>query len=135
MYKDYFRLKHDPFNITPDVRYLFLTQRHREALAHLVYGISQRKGFICLTGEVGTGKTPLGRALLVGLGESYHTALILNPALSPGQLLRAILEEFGLSVRRGDRLTCLRRRNEFLLGVHSRRPHPVLIIDEAQDMS
>jgi general secretion pathway protein A len=135
MYKDYFHLKHEPFNLTPDPRYLFLTARHREALDHLIYGITQRKGFICLTGEVGAGKTTLCRALLRQLGSDYHTALILNPTLSPGQLLRAIVEEFGLPGRGSDRLSCLRRLNEFLLAVHAQGHEVVLIIDEAQDLS
>lgn len=135
MYKDYFKLKGEPFNLTPDPRYLFLTGGHREALDHLLYGITQRKGFIRLTGEVGTGKTTLCRALLVELGPRYHTALILNPTLSPTQLLRAIVEEFGLDAGRGDRLGCLRRLNEFLLEVNSHGQDAVLIIDEAQDMS
>lgn len=135
MYKDYYHLRQEPFNLTPDPRYLFLTARHREALDHLLYGVTQRRGFIRLTGEVGTGKTTLCRALLAELGPRYHTALILNPALPPGQLLRAIVEEFGLDVGRGNRLTCLRRLNEFLLTVNSRGQDAVLIIDEAQDMT
>ncbi|MCJ7544927.1 MAG: AAA family ATPase [Phycisphaerae bacterium] len=135
MYKDYFQLKGEPFNLTPDPRYLYLTSQHREALDHLLYGITQRKGFVRLTGEVGTGKTTLCRALLAELGPRYHTALILNPTLSPSQLLRAIVEEFGLDARGGDRLTYLRRLNEFLLEINSRGRDAVLIIDEAQDMS
>ncbi|MCX5670087.1 MAG: tRNA (adenosine(37)-N6)-threonylcarbamoyltransferase complex ATPase subunit type 1 TsaE, partial [Planctomycetota bacterium] len=71
MYKQYFRLREEPFNITPDPRFLYLTAQHREALNHLLYGIRQRKGFICLTGEVGTGKTTLCRALLRELGETF----------------------------------------------------------------
>ena len=91
MYKDFYRLHEEPFNITPDPRFLYLTGQHREALNHLLYGIHERKGFICLTGEVGTGKTTLCRALLNRLGAGCHTALILNPVLTNSQLLLAIL--------------------------------------------
>ena len=96
MYNDYFELQEDPFNITPDPRFLYMTAQHREAMNHLLYGIRQRKGFICLSGEVGAGKTTLCRALLKELGPNYHTALILNPMLSGTQLLRAVVEELGL---------------------------------------
>ncbi len=135
MYKDYFRLREEPFNITPDPRYLYLTDQHREAMDHLMYGIQQRKGFTCLTGEVGAGKTTLCRALLHRLGEDYHTALILNPMLTETQLLRAIVEEFGIRTKRKDRLGYLRLLNEFLLRINSVGQDAVLIIDEAQDMT
>ena len=135
MYKEYFRLREEPFNITPDPRFLFLTPQHREALNHLLYGIRQRKGFICLTGEVGAGKTTLCRALLNLLGAEFHTALILNPLMSNTQLILAILEEFGVPVKPQDnRLGYLRVFNKFLLGVNSAGHDAVLIIDEAQDM-
>ncbi|HUU22642.1 MAG TPA: AAA family ATPase [Phycisphaerae bacterium] len=135
MYKDYYRLQEEPFNITPDPRYLYLTDQHRDALNHLQYGISRRKGFICLTGEVGAGKTTLCRALLKGLGEDHHTALILNPMLTETQLLRCIVEEFGIHTKRQDRLGYLRLLNQFLLRINSVGQDAVLIIDEAQDMS
>lgn len=135
MYKQYFRLREEPFNITPDPRFLYLTAQHREALNHLLYGIRQRKGFICLTGEVGTGKTTLSRALLRELGETFHTALILNPVLTDTQLLRAIVTEFGIETKRRDRLGYLTLLNEFLLKVNSAGQDAVLIIDEAQTMT
>ncbi len=133
MYKDYYRLKEEPFNLTPDVRFLFLSPQHREALNHLMYGIRWRKGFLCLTGEVGAGKTLLCRSLLGELGPNYHTALILNPVLTETQLLQATLREFGLTPKR-DRLECIRTLNDFLLQVHRDGRDAVLIIDEAQDM-
>jgi len=135
MYTDYFRFREEPFNITPDPRFLYLTGQHREALDHLLYGIRQRKGFICLTGEVGTGKTTLCRTLLGRLGPRFHTALILNPVLTETQLLRAIVEEFGIQTKRRDRLGYLNLLNAFLLQVNSDGRDAVLIIDEAQDMS
>ncbi len=135
MYNEYFHLRENPFNITPDPRFLYLTARHREALNHLLYGIRERKGFICLTGEVGTGKTTLCRAMLRELGDSYHTALVLNPMLTETQLLRTVVEEFGLQPARNDRLGYLNALNGFLLRVNGEGQDAVLIIDEAQDMS
>jgi general secretion pathway protein A len=135
MYREYYRLQEEPFNITPDPRYLYLTDQHRDALNYLLYGIRNRKGFICLTGEVGAGKTTLCRALLGQLDENYHTSLILNPMLSDTQLLRSIVEEFGIEAKRRDRLGYLKLLNEFLLRINSLGQDAVLIIDEAQDMS
>jgi len=134
MYKDYFGLREEPFNITPDPRYLFLAPQHREALNHLLYGIRERKGFICLTGEVGAGKTTICRALLSELGQEFHTALILNPMLSETQLLRATVEEFGIQTKARDRLSYLKLLNNFVLKVNSQGHDAVLIVDEAQDM-
>ena len=135
MYKQYFQLREEPFNITPDPRFLYLTAQHQEALNHLLYGIRQRKGFICLTGEVGTGKTTLCRAMLRELGDSFHTALILNPVLTDTQLLRAVVAEFGIKTGRRDRLGYLTLLNDFLLKTSAAGRDAVLIIDEAQDMT
>jgi len=135
MYNEYFSFGEDPFNITPDPRFLYMTPQHREALNHMLYGIRQRKGFICLTGEVGTGKTTLCRALLRELDEKVHTALILNPVLTETQILRAIVEEFGIKTKRLDRLGYLSVLNEFLLKINSQGQDAVVIIDESQDMS
>ncbi len=134
MYKDYFHLKEEPFNITPDPRFLYLTEQHREAMNHLKYGVSQRKGFICLTGEVGAGKTTLCRALLNEVGPNVHTALILNPMLSGTQLLRAIAEEFALKEKARDGLGYLSMLNRFLLKINGEGKDAVVIIDEAQNM-
>ena len=134
MYKDYFKLAEEPFNITPDPRFLFLTEQHRDALNHMLYGVQQRKGFICLTGEVGAGKTTLCRAFLNQLDEQYHTALILNPMLTGTQLLRAIAQEFGFATKRMDTLGYLTLLNQYLLEINSAGRIAVIIIDEAQDM-
>jgi general secretion pathway protein A len=135
MYQQFYRLREEPFNITPDPRFLFLTAQHQEAMNVLLYGVRQRKGFICLTGEVGAGKTTLCRTLLNELGPAFHTALILNPVLSETQLLRAIVEEFALAGGNSrDRLGCLSLLNHYLLQVNSAGHDAVLIIDEAQDM-
>jgi len=129
MYQEYFGLQAPPFNITPDPRFLYFTDQHREALNHLLYGVRERKGFICLTGEVGAGKTTLCRALLEALSERYHTALILNPMLTQTQLLRAIVDEFAIPSKRRDRLGYLRLLNEFLLEINSAGHDAVVIID------
>ncbi len=135
MYNDYFGFRESPFNITPDARLLFFSTTHREAFDHLLFGIRERKGFILLTGEVGSGKTTLCRALIEQLAPPrYKTALILNPCMTAWQLLRAILIELGLKPRR-DRVTSLQVLNEFLLEQVSAGSDVVLIIDEAQDMT
>jgi len=135
MYREYYRLQEDPFTITPDPRYLYMTEQHRDAMNHLLYGIRERKGFMCLTGEVGAGKTTLCRAILKELGESCQTALILNPMLTETQMIRAIVDEFGIHTKRKDRLGYLQLLNEFLLRVNSYGQEAVLIIDEAQNMT
>ena len=135
MYNNYFGLYEEPFSITPDPRFLYLTNQHQEAIDHLLYGIRQRKGFILLTGEVGAGKTTICRAVLNELGEDFHTALIFNPDLSRNQLLRAIIEEFGLWAASSDRLDHLNLLNDYLLKINSAGHDAVLIIDEAQNMS
>jgi len=133
VYTRFYGFKEAPFKITPDPRYLFLSEKHREAHDHLLYGITNRAGFIQLTGEVGSGKTTVCRALLQELDDRYATALILNPRLSEAQLLRAILKEFGLQSAR-DRLRNYEILNEFLLGLVREGRDAVLLIDEAQDL-
>jgi general secretion pathway protein A len=134
MYAQYYGFSEAPFNLTPDPRFLFFSDRHREAFNHLLFGIQERKGFIQLTGEVGAGKTTLCRALLEQLGPRFRTALVLNPCLTATQLLRAILVELGLRPAR-DRQGCLKRLNEFLLAQVTEGHDVVLFIDEAQDLT
>ncbi len=124
-----------PFNLTPDPRYLYLTAQHREAYDHVMYGITQRKGFILLTGEVGSGKTTICRAILHKLGDATRTALIFNPCLNETQLLRAIVGDFGLQPVRRDRLTLLETLNAFLLEQMRAGINVALLIDEAQNLS
>lgn len=134
MYLEFYGLREMPFNITPDPRFLFFSQQHREAFDHLVYGIENRKGFIELTGEVGSGKTTLCRAVLANLSKRVKTALVLNPSLTETQLLRAILNDFGLSVRGRDRLSYIEQLNSFLLEQMVAGNNVAVIIDEAQDL-
>lgn len=135
MYSSFYGFKEKPFTITPNPRFIFLSKNHREAFAHLLYGIDSRAGFILLAGEVGTGKTTVLRTLLGQLDEGGHrTALIFNPCLSAPELLAGINREFGLpceGLSTGELLDLLYR---FLLGENSAGRTVVLIIDEAQNL-
>jgi len=135
VYLEYYGLTEPPFDITPNPRFLFYSAKHREAFNHLLYGIRERKGFVQLTGEVGAGKTTLCRAMLEQLEGHYATALILNPVMSPNELMKAIAIEFGLPVNGLDRLDTLAVINQFLLQQVERDQDTVLIIDEAQDLT
>ena len=135
MYLEFFGFKEFPFNITPDPRFLFFSSQHRLAFEHLVYGIEHRKGFIALTGEVGSGKTTLCRAVLSSLPTTIKTALILNPTLNQSQLIRAILNDFGLDVQGRDRLSHIEQLNEFLLQENAQGNNVAVIVDEAQDLA
>jgi general secretion pathway protein A len=135
VYLEYYGLTEAPFDITPNPRFLFYSPKHREAFNHLLYGIRERKGFVQLTGEVGAGKTTLCRAMLEQLDGHYATALILNPVMSPNELMKAIAIEFGLPVNGLDRLDTLAVINQFLLQQVERDQDTVLIIDEAQDLT
>ena len=136
MYTEHFGLNEKPFSISPDPRYLYLSQRHADALAHLLYGISESGGFIQLTGEVGTGKTTLIRSVLRQLPERTEIALILNPKLSAKQFLQAICQELRVPIARSDTAkSATDRLNERLLELHADSRRVVLIVDEAQTMS
>lgn len=137
MYTDFFGLNEKPFAITPDPRYLYLSERHAEALAHLLYGITESGGFIQLTGEVGTGKTTLVRSLLERLPEHADVALILNPRLSPLEFLQAICEELHVPPpqKRTSPKQLVDALNGVLLAAHANNRRIVLIVDEAQNLS
>jgi len=135
VYLDYYGLTEPPFNLTPNPRFLFYSAKHREALNHLLYGIRERKGFVQLTGEVGTGKTTICRAMLDQLGPLVTTALILNPVLDADGLMKAVAQEFGLEVKGRDRLETMAAINSFLLEQAEKGRDAVLIIDEAQNLT
>ncbi len=135
MYLDYYGLKEQPFYVTPDPRFIYWTDQYRDALEHLLYGINQRKGFIEITGEIGTGKTTLCRACLSRLPDDVDTALILNPSLTETQLLRAMAHDLGLTPKGRDRLSCLEELNRFLLERNREGRNVALFIDEAQDLA
>lgn len=136
MYYDYFGLNEAPFSIAPNPRYLYMSDRHREALAHLLYGIRSDGGFILLTGEVGTGKTTVCRCLLEQIPEDVDIAFVLNPKLTAVELLATICDDLGIEYPEGASIKILvDRLNEFLLGAHRAGRRTVLIIDEAQNLS
>ena len=135
MYQEFYGLREKPFNLTPDPQFLYLSESHRTALDSLLYGINERAGFMVLTGDIGTGKTTICRALLKKLGGQVRTAVIFNSFVSEGELLKSILQDFGLpSLGRfkKDRMDAL---NGFLIEILSRGETAVLIIDEAQNLS
>ncbi len=134
MYLSFYRLKEKPFNVTSDPSFLFMSRRHKEALSYLVYGIKEKKGFLEITGEIGTGKTTLCRALLNQLDDRVKTAFILNPDLSELQLLQSIVEDFGLNVERKTKLHLFKQLNGFLIEQLKRDHNVVLILDEAQNL-
>ena len=134
LYLSFYGLQEEPFNITPDPRFLFYSARHKEAYDLLRYGIENRKGFIELVGEVGSGKTTLCRAVLSSLPKNVQTALVLNPTLTETQLLRAILNDLGLTVKGRDRLSYIEQLNSYLLFMAREGNNVALFIDEAQDL-
>ncbi len=136
MYKKFFGLAEDPFNLTPDSRFLFLSERHKEALVALTYGVLERKGFILLTGEIGSGKTTVCRAFVNRLMERHDVrfALILNPGLSELELLKAINDEFQIPSFYNTKRGLIDELNRFLIDQNAKGNNVVLIIDEAQTL-
>ena len=136
MYKKFFELKENPFNVNPDPRYLFLTRHTQEALACLTYGIETRKGFILLTGEVGTGKTTLLNKLLEWLQrEGVSTAFVFNPLLSVSQFFDFMMTDFGIPCESKMKSQVLLKLNNWLLERYQAGERAVLIVDEAQNLS
>ncbi|MDH3620518.1 MAG: AAA family ATPase [Gammaproteobacteria bacterium] len=138
MYTSFFGLNEKPFSITPDPRYLFLSERHGEALAHLVYGVTESGGFIQLTGEVGTGKTTLVRSLLLNrMPDNADVAVVLNPQLSVIEFLATICEELHIEVlhNRGSAKALTDALNRHLLEAHAAGRRTILVVDEAQNLA
>jgi len=139
MYAAYYGLKENPFNLSPDPRYFFPGHRHQEALNHLTYGVREKKGFIMVTGDVGTGKTTVCRSFLAGLDDRTTTALIFNSFLSGMELLETLAQEFGFEVHLNGgektRKRYLDALNDFLLRNFAAGRNTVLLIDEAQNLS
>ena len=138
MYLSFFGLNEKPFAITPDPRYLYLSERHAEALAHLMYGINEAGGFVQLTGEVGTGKTTIVRSLLSQAPKNAEIALILNPRMTPPEFLLTICEELGIGVpdsAAGSLKDLVDILSDYLLRAHAAGKRVVLVVDEAQNLS
>jgi general secretion pathway protein A len=142
MYASFFGLRQEPFSIAPDPRYLFMSERHREALAHLLYGVRSGGGFVLLTGEIGAGKTTVCRCFLEQVPKRCNVAYIFNPKLTVTELLKTVCEEFRIPhplMRADGRPETVKDYldpiNEFLLRTHAVGQNNVLIIDEAQNLS
>jgi len=137
MYLEHFNLSERPFSITPNPRFLYMSECHREALAHLVYGLGEGGGFVQLTGEVGTGKTSLCRCLLEQVPDNVDLAVVLNPKVTAFELIATVCDELGIKYPEEDasikKLTDV--LNRYLLDAHTRGRRTVLIIDEAQNLS
>ena len=135
MYEHYFGLKEKPFNITPDPSYFYPSHGHKEVLDSLVYAINDKRGFVVITGEIGSGKTITCRTLLSRLERGTKVAIITNTHLTCKQLIVNILEEFEVQYEQGDKFKLLKQLNDFLIEEHSLDNNVVLIIDEAQNLS
>jgi len=135
MYKEFYHLKENPFNMTADPDFFFSSLHHKEAFSHLIYGIQQRKGILVVTGEIGTGKTTLCRTLLNRIDDNIKTALILNPNFSDIQLLRLIIKDLGIVGNFRNKLELIDALNSFLIKETNHGHNVVVIIDEAQNMT
>jgi len=140
MYTNYFHLKQAPFSIAPDPRYLFMSERHREALAHLLYGVKSGGGFVLLTGEIGAGKTTVCRCFIEQVPDDCRLAYIFNPKLTVEELLQTICDEFRIGVAPAGAAQAgvkayVDAINAYLLDSHARGHNNVLVIDEAQNLS
>jgi len=137
MYESFYGLKDNPFNVTPDPQYIFFGENHREALAQLLYGVQQKKGFIVLTGEVGTGKTTLVHYLLEKLNHGngqIKTAFLFNPKLTVNDFIEYILKDMGLNVQGGTKGDHLHLLHDSLIESYKKGERVILIIDEAQGL-
>ncbi len=135
MYLEFFSFTHKPFALTSDPSFLFLSQSHKEALSYLMYGIKERMGFIEITGEVGTGKTTICRALLNQLDQRTKTAFIFNSNLTELQLMQTIIEDLGIETKKKNRTALFSELYRFLIDQLALDNNVVLIIDEAQNLS
>ncbi|MFX0199869.1 MAG: ExeA family protein [Candidatus Hodarchaeota archaeon] len=135
MYTEFYNLKEKPFNLTPDPRFLHLSQNHKEALALLVYGVKERKGFIVMTGEVGTGKTTLLHALLRNLDDNTKTVFIFNPLLDVNEFFKFVCIDLGIRVKDQTKGDCLLGIYKFLLESYTKNQNVVMIIDEAHNLN
>ena len=137
MYKEYFGLKEKPFSIVPNPHYFYMSEGHREAMAHLLYGVKGEGGFVLLTGEVGAGKTTVCRVMLQLLPQDLEVAFLLNPPLTVEELLATVCDEFGISYS-SDTTSVkafVAQIQAYLLDVHARGRRAILVVEEAQNLS
>ncbi|MFH1782407.1 MAG: XrtA/PEP-CTERM system-associated ATPase [Candidatus Omnitrophota bacterium] len=134
MYLKFFNLNENPFSVTADPHFLYLSEKHREAIAHMQYGIEERMGFLEITGDIGTGKTTLCKALLNSLDDRTKTAFLLNSNLPESQILQAIVQDFGIKTKNRSKINLLNELNNFLLDQLEGHNNVVLIVDEAQNL-
>lgn len=136
MYNDFFAFETDPFNVTPDPNFIFYSDQHKEVLAHMLYGVKERRGFIVVTGRVGSGKTTLCRAFLREIGDETSTALILNSKMTAPELMESIAEDFGYELPEDARSKeVIDSLNDFLLSEYRDGRNACVIIDESQNLS
>lgn len=135
MYEAFFNLKEDPFGSTPDPRFLFKSKAHSEGLAYLAYGLFRKKGFLAVTGEVGIGKTTIVRAFLQTFHPCLEVAYVLNTRIDFRELLYMLLTDFGVEIKDNSKVAMLGSLNEFLIQSYAQNHNPVLIIDEAQNLT
>lgn len=134
MYEQYYGFQEKPFSLTPDPHFLYLSKVHKRALAYLTYGLQDKKGFIAITGEIGAGKTTIIQALLKQLDSNTMVARVINTKVSPLQLLKMIMRDFGIESDSCSKDDLLEKLNQFLLEQYSRGHNTVVIIDEAQNL-
>lgn len=135
MYEAYYHLKEQPFGSTPDPRFLYKSRGHREALAYLAYGIFRKKGFLALIGEVGVGKTTVIRAFVQAFNPCLEVAFVLNTRVTFDELLQFILQDFGCQVTDATKVGMLSTLNHYLIEQFAQNRNPVVMIDEAQNLS
>ena len=135
MYEEFFQFKEQPFSLTPDPRFIYLSPGHQEALEHMLYGVNQRRGFILISGNIGAGKTTLTRLLIDKLEDQAQVALIFNTFLNEIELLRSINREYGLRADCSSREELVQILNSFLIRQLSSGGNAVLVLDEAQNLS
>lgn len=135
MYESFFDLKESPFGTTPDPRFLYKSRAHREALAYLAYGVFRKKGFLAVAGEVGTGKTTIVRAFIQTFHPCLEVAFILNTRVDFHELLYLLMADFGIPVRSESKVGMLTALNDFLIERYAHNQNPLMVIDEAQNLS
>jgi putative secretion ATPase (PEP-CTERM system associated) len=135
VYEAYYGLNENPFGTTPDPRYLYKSKAHREALAYLAHGIFLKKGFLALTGEVGVGKTTVVRAFMQTFTPCLDVSFVLNTKVDFREMLYMLLTDFGIEIKSESKVAMLAQLNEFLIGRYAENRNPVIVIDEAQNLS